>query len=92
MLKGDALRELEKMVKSEEKFDIIVIDPPSFAKQKSEVKTALEQYARLATLGVQLVNPGGILMLASCSSRVSSSQFFQEVEYALEDAGKSFTL
>ncbi len=77
VFRGDAFRQLDKMVESEEKFDIVIIDPPSFAKQKTEVENAIVQYARLAKLGSELVNPEGILLLASCSSRVSSDLFFR---------------
>ncbi len=92
ILKGDAFKELEKMNRTQEKFDIVIIDPPSFAKQKSEVEVALDQYARLARLGAQLVSNEGVLILASCSSRVGPEDFFDEVERAIEDSGKSFRL
>ena len=90
LFKGDAFRQLGIMVEADEKFDIVIIDPPSFAKQKSEVETALVQYARLAKLGAKLVNEGGILLLASCSSRVSADSFFDAVEYELSDSDEEF--
>ena len=90
VFRGDAFRQLDKMVESEEKFDIVIIDPPSFAKQKTEVENAIVQYARLAKLGSELVNPEGILLLASCSSRVSSDLFFDTVEYELSDSHMEF--
>ena len=90
VFRGDAFRALDKMVESEEKFDIVIIDPPSFAKQKTEVDNAIIQYARLAKLGAELVNPEGILLLASCSSRVSSDLFFDTVEYELSDSHLEF--
>jgi len=72
----DAFVELEAMVRRKEQFDIVVIDPPSFAKQASEVERARQHYQRLAQLGAQILSPGGLLFLASCSSRVSADDFF----------------
>ena len=77
---GDAFKILEKMISDQETFDLVVIDPPSFAKQQSEVERALSQYRRLALLGSKLVNSGGILVLASCSSRVNRESFFTEID------------
>ncbi|MFK7756435.1 MAG: class I SAM-dependent rRNA methyltransferase [Flavobacteriales bacterium] len=91
-LKAEAFRMLERMADEKEKFDLIIIDPPSFAKQKSEVNLALDQYRRLAQLGSQLVNSGGILVLASCSSRVTPEEFFQEVERAFSDHNVNYEL
>ena len=73
----DAFEELEKLKNARVKFDILVIDPPSFAKSSKEVEKALTQYKRLAELGSRLVKSGGILFLASCSSRVKADEFFQ---------------
>ncbi|GAB1308453.1 23S rRNA (cytosine(2499)-C(5))-methyltransferase [Urechidicola sp. KH5] len=74
---GDAFEELEKLAKNHKKFDIVVIDPPSFAKSANEIPKALNSYKALAKLGLQLVKKNGILVLASCSSRVSAEQFFE---------------
>lgn len=85
--KGDAFEILERAIEKGEVFDIVVIDPPSFAKSKKEISTALHQYKRLAKLGMRLVAPNGILMLASCSSRVSAEEFFK---VCTEEIGKQF--
>ena len=63
---------------------MVVIDPPSFAKQESEVELALKKYRQLAISGGQLVKRKGILVLASCSSRVSADAFFHVIEEELE--------
>lgn len=77
LLAGDAFELLENMTKRRQKFDIVIIDPPSFAKSAAEVDTALRKYARLAELGAQLTARGGTLLLASCSSRVTADTFFE---------------
>ena len=56
-------------------FDVVVIDPPSFAKQASEIDLAKKKYAQLAELGEKLTSKNGLLVLASCSSRVLSQAF-----------------
>lgn len=80
---GDAFVLLQRMIDNGETFDRVVIDPPSFAKKASEVDKALIAYERLAILGAKLISNDGILMLASCSSRVSSDMFFQITESAV---------
>ncbi len=74
-LVADAFAALKKLIQQQEQFDIVVIDPPSFAKQASEVPNALTQYERLARLGKELVAPYGYLILGSCSSRISLEDF-----------------
>lgn len=71
----DAFMALNELIQQKAQFDIVVIDPPSFAKQASEVVSASKQYERLARLGKELVAPKGILILGSCSSRISLEDF-----------------
>ena len=86
-LKGDAFELLADLVKEGRQYDVVVIDPPSFAKQQSEVPRALKQYEKLATLGVALCSKGGVLVLASCSSRVSLEDFKEAHQRAFKKAG-----
>ena len=74
---GDAFKELEDLIAQKKVFNIVVIDPPSFAKQQKEVTLAQKKYSQLAHLGAQLTAPKGILVLASCSSRVVAADFFK---------------
>lgn len=76
ILAGDAFEELNKLIKNKVTFDVVVIDPPSFAKQASEVNIAKKKYAQLAELGNKLTAKNGLLVLASCSSRVLAQSFF----------------
>ena len=75
-LAGDAFEELKNLIKNKITFDVVVIDPPSFAKQASEIELAKKKYAQLAELGEQLTSKKGLLVLASCSSRVLAQSFF----------------
>lgn len=78
----DAFEAMEQLYQQGKRYDVVIIDPPSFAKKISEVDSALLSYAKLANLGSRLVAQGGTLVLASCSSRVTESQFFETVERA----------
>ena len=71
----DAFIALENLIQENKQFDIVIIDPPSFAKQASEVSNALKQYERLARLGRELVAKNGTLILGSCSSRITLADF-----------------
>lgn len=88
-LTGDAFALLIQMIREGAKYDIVVIDPPSFAKQQSEVTTALKQYEKLAHLGVQLTKKGGTLVLASCSSRVKMEEWLPTHQQAFAKTNRA---
>ena len=89
---GDAFEILKQLINKGKTFDIVVIDPPSFAKQQSQIKLAKKKYAELAHLGARLTNRGGVLVLASCSSRVSAQAFFDLNAQTLSSKGFSFNI
>ncbi len=82
---ADAFQAMEELSEERKRFDLIIVDPPSFAKKESEVERALFQYARLAKAAIQLVAKNGILLLASCSSRVTKEQFYATVLQAVKE-------
>ena len=69
-----------------------MIDPPSFAKRESEIKGAINSYRRLAKAGLEVVEDGGWLILASCSSRVSAAVFFETIETVLFQSNKKIQI
>lgn len=91
-INGDAFDELNKLAKANTKFDIVVIDPPSFAKSAAEVSKALASYKKLTYLGIQLVQKKGMLVLASCSSRVTAEMFFGLVEEVLQKNNINYSI
>lgn len=88
----DAFDGLQTLIDENKKFDIVVIDPPSFAKKETEIPRALKSYERLAKLGSKLVSTNGILVLASCSARVSQEAFFTASENALKSSNRQFSI
>ena len=89
---GDAFEVMQNLIHKKVVFDVVVIDPPSFAKAKTEIAMAKRKYAQLAVLGARLTAPNGILVLASCTSRVTAEEFFEVNNEALEQTGRIFTL
>ena len=74
--RAEALDALERMGNAGgERFDIVVADPPAFAKSRRDQPVALKGYAKLARLAAALVAPGGFLFLASCSHHVAAGEF-----------------
>jgi 23S rRNA (cytosine1962-C5)-methyltransferase len=67
---ADVFEYLEEQRSKQELFDVVVLDPPAFAKTESARGNALKAYRRLNTLGMQVLRPGGILVTCSCSGPV----------------------
>lgn len=89
---GDAFEVMQTLITKKEVYDVVVIDPPSFAKAKNEIENARRKYAQLAGLGARLTAPKGILILASCTSRISADEFFRVNEEALAQSHRHFRL
>lgn len=64
------------------RFDLVVCDPPAFAKSQKAVESALAGYASLNRAALSVLSPGGLLVTASCSARVSAEQFTEAVKEA----------
>tara|TARA_R110002126_G_scaffold26197_10_gene88832 strand:+ start:6102 stop:7376 length:1275 start_codon:yes stop_codon:yes gene_type:complete len=90
IIAGDAFAELKNLIKNKVTFDVVVIDPPSFAKQASEIDLAKKKYAQLAELGEKLTAKKGLLVLASCSSRVLAEEFLDINDKALASTNRRF--
>ncbi len=94
---GDAFEVLDRIAKTgtnhdgRDRFDIVILDPPSFAMNQASVERALRAYAKLTHLGVAVLKPGGTLVQASCSSRVGADDFFDTVHAAADSAGRRLT-
>jgi len=69
-LVADVFDYLEEAQQHGEQFDVVVLDPPAFAKTQAARSQALKAYRRLNMLGIQVLRPGGILLTCSCSGVV----------------------
>ncbi len=81
----DAFRFLEGRT---DKYDIVVLDPPAFAKHRAALHNALKGYIRLNAKGLRLVKEGGLLFTFSCSQAVSKDQFRSAVFTAAAQSGR----
>jgi len=88
---GDVFQVLEHLKVQGRKFDIVIIDPPSFANRRDKIDQALGAYQQLTRLGLKTLKPGGILVQASCSSRVSAGVFFEAILEAAARIGRPLT-
>ena len=75
----------------DERFDIVIVDPPSFASNQGAVARALAAYGRLTRLALAVTKPGGVLVQASCSSRVTTDAFVETVLTAAASAKRDVT-
>lgn len=71
----DAFEGAERLLKENQYFDIVICDPPAFAKSKQHLPTAIKGYQRINRLAVQLVKQGGILNTSSCSYHINKEMF-----------------
>lgn len=88
-VEGDAFELLPAMRARGERFDVVVLDPPSFAKSRAEVERAEHSYHRIIRMGLDVLEGGGLLVAASCSSRITADRFRAIVEETVADAGRT---
>jgi len=92
MRKGDAFAVLEALAGEGARFDIVIVDPPAFAKRKKDLPKALAAYNRLNQLAMQLLAADGILVSCSCSYHVSAEQLQEAIAKAARGADKHVQL
>ncbi len=87
-IQSDVNKQLRVFREQEEKFDIIVLDPPKYAPSRSALDRASRAYKDLNRLGMLLLNDGGLLATFSCSGAMDMETFKQVLAWAALDAGK----
>ena len=88
----DAFKWLEAERERGGQHDVVILDPPAFAKSHREKDKALQGYLRLNRLGMPLVRPGGFLLTCSCSGSVSLDEFENSLREAAVAANRSFQI
>ncbi|MCQ4086157.1 class I SAM-dependent rRNA methyltransferase [Saccharibacillus sp. JS10] len=73
-------------------WDVVILDPPAFAKSRSAVKGAVRGYKDINLHGMKLVSEGGYLVTASCSYHMRPELFLETIQEAARDAGKTLRL
>jgi 23S rRNA (cytosine1962-C5)-methyltransferase len=87
-LAQDGFDLLEQFAAEKRHFDVLILDPPSFARDRQSRRAAERAYVRLNSLALRCVEPGGLLASASCTSQVSPPAFRQALAEAARRAGK----
>jgi 23S rRNA (cytosine1962-C5)-methyltransferase len=87
--RGDAFETMEALAKAGERFDIVVCDPPSFARSRKDAEAGLRAYGRMARLAVPLVAPGGFLFVASCSHHAPLEAWAGQIAWGLHRARRA---
>ena len=82
----DAFEVLTRLAAQGHHFSMVILDPPAFAQKHKHVDRALAAYRRLTILGLSVLNKDGILVQASCSSRVTAEEFFKQIHLAAAQA------
>jgi 23S rRNA (cytosine1962-C5)-methyltransferase len=88
-LRHDVFTALDDMAAARDRFEIVVVDPPAFAKSRKDLPAALRGYRKLVRQAAGLVTPGGILFAASCSHNAGVPEFAEAVARGLNDANRT---
>jgi 23S rRNA (cytosine1962-C5)-methyltransferase len=86
-IEGDVFQILRKMRDQNQKFDMVILDPPKFAPTAAHAQKAARGYKDINLLGLKLLNPNGLLVTFSCSGGVSENLFQKILAGAALDAG-----
>ena len=89
---ADAFEELRRIERAGDRFDLVVLDPPSFARTKMAVPQALAGYKQVNMRALRLIGPDGFLVSCSCSHHVSEEQFWSMLQEAADDAKRPLRL
>lgn len=87
VMAGDAFASLTQLIQARRKFNMVIVDPPAFANSRASMRNAVMAYRRLVEMALRLLANDGLLVMASCSSRINAEMFFQLVDRSAMVAG-----
>jgi len=87
-VEANAFEELRLRDRRGERFDLVMLDPPAFAKSRSDVTAGRRGYKEINIRGFRLLAPGGVLLTSSCSYNLEEPSFEQILREAAADAGR----
>jgi 23S rRNA (cytosine1962-C5)-methyltransferase len=85
---ADAFEKLDALRDGGERFGMVILDPPKFARSRATAEDALRAYHRINRVGVDLLEPGGILVTCSCSGSVSRDAFLEMLGGVAQRSGR----
>jgi 23S rRNA (cytosine1962-C5)-methyltransferase len=80
---------MEYLSKHDEQYDVVIVDPPAFAKNISKRHNAIQAYKRLNAMAIKAIKPGGLLFTFSCSQVVTTQLFYDTIVAAGIEAGRN---
>ena len=89
---ADAFEEMRKLVKAGRRYDVVMLDPPAFARSQQALAGALTGYKDVNLLGFKLLKPEGFLVTSSCSHPVSEEDLWKSIRLAARDAKRDIRL
>lgn len=84
--RGDAFEVMTALAADHQQFDVVVCDPPAFARSRKDAEAGLRAYGRMARLAAALVAPGGFLFVASCSHHAPLEAWAAQIAFGLHRA------
>jgi len=82
----NAFDALKQWTKEEKRWDVVMLDPPSFTKTRDNIQKAITGYKEINLRGMKLVRPGGFLVTSSCTNLVPPELFLETIDMAARDA------
>ncbi len=92
VVEADAFHYLDGAIENKQCWDVVVVDPPSFASSKAKLPAALQAYKKLFTAAAKVTCAGGMLAVSSCSSHVTMNAFIELCESAVSQARRRATV
>lgn len=89
---ADAFDEMRKLDRAGRRYDLVLLDPPAFARSKQAVPRALAGYKDVNLLGIRLTKPEGFLVTSSCSHHVTEQELWTGIRLAARDAKRQVRL
>jgi 23S rRNA (cytosine1962-C5)-methyltransferase len=89
---ADAFKVLRDQVQRHEKFDLIILDPPSFARSKADLPNARKALKEINASAMKLLSKGGVLVTCTCSHHVSCEDFLALLSSASGNSGRTFRI
>ncbi len=89
---ADVFEKLRGLNKEGKKFDVVILDPPAFAKSRAKIASAIKGYKEINLQAMQLLRPRGYLITCSCSHHLSQEMFFDLLNVAALDAKRAARL
>ena len=89
---GDVFEVLKEYSAQKKRFDVVILDPPSFTRSRKNVRSALKGYKTINGLSLTIINEGGLLVTASCSHHITEESFLETVDESSRKSGRKLRL